>query len=153
MLAATSELAWSVKRATRSPGCTARHVSTALRAPGMRSACGEANCMLIILMDSDGFFLIAQKQAPRKSQHKLGPVLRSTRSDAEGGDLAAAAGDVGEAGGAQAREEAAKFAAEEIGSEIHQHVAEVDLSNLRDVGKNFAADGNPFLSDPHAVLC
>jgi len=34
------------------------------------------------------------------------------RADAEGGDLAAAAGDVGEAGGAEACEEAAEFALE-----------------------------------------
>ena len=44
------------------------------------------------------------------------------RSDAKGGDLAAAAGDVGEAGGAEAGEEAAEFALEEVGGEVYEHV-------------------------------
>ena len=38
--------------------------------------------------------------------------------DYEAGDLAAAGGYVGEAGGAQPREEAAELAAEDIGGEI-----------------------------------
>ena len=51
--------------------------------------------------------------------------------DAERGDLAAAAGDVGEAGGAEAGEEAGELAAEEIGREIDEHVFEVDGANRR----------------------
>src|SRR6266852_532631 len=72
--------------------------------------------------------------------------------DTEGGDLAAAGGYVGEAGGAEAREEAAEFAAEQIRGEVHQHVAELDVFVGRDVGKNLAANGNALLHDPGAPL-
>src|SRR5208282_6874459 len=63
------------------------------------------------------------------------------RADAEGGDLAAAAGDVGKACGAEAGEETAEFSAEEVGGEIDEHVAVVNFADISDVGKNFAADG------------
>ena len=43
MLAATSALALSATNATRSPGWMPRHTSTALRAPGARSAEGGPN--------------------------------------------------------------------------------------------------------------
>ena len=76
--------------------------------------------------------------------------------DAEGGDLAAAAGDVGEAGGAEAGEEAGEFSAEEIGREIDEHVFEIDggvgATGLRDVWENFAADRDAFLHDPAAGI-
>src|SRR5882762_7901536 len=71
--------------------------------------------------------------------------------DAEGGDLAAAGGYVGEAGGAEAGEEAAEFAAKEIGGQVDEHVAGFDISVGRDVGKNFAADGDALLHDPGAT--
>src|ERR1700674_5313460 len=73
-------------------------------------------------------------------------------SYAEGGDLAAAGGYVGEAGGAEAGEEAAELAAEEIGSEVDEHVAELDGFVGRDVGKNFAADGDALLHNPGGAL-
>src|SRR6267143_1197083 len=73
--------------------------------------------------------------------------------DAEGGDLAAAGGYVGEAGGAEAGQEAAELAAEEIGGEVDEHVAEFDDFVARDVGKNFAADGDALLHDPCGALC
>src|SRR6266849_2160551 len=76
----------------------------------------------------------------------------SARSYAEGGDLAAAGGYVGEAGGAEARQEAAEFAAEEIRSEVDEHVAEFDVFVRRDVGENFAADGDALLHDPGATF-
>ena len=41
----------------------------------------------------------------------------------EAGDLTAAAGNVGEAGGTEAGEAAGHFAAEKVGGEVHQHVA------------------------------
>ena len=75
---------------------------------------------------------------------------------AEGGDLAAAAGDVGEAGGAEAGEEAGELSSEKIGREIDEHVFEVDgrifAAGLRDVGEDFAADGDAFLDDPAASI-
>jgi hypothetical protein len=75
---------------------------------------------------------------------------------AEGGDLATAAGDVGEAGGAEAGEEAGELSSEKIGREIDEHVFEVDgrifAAGLRDVGEDFAADGDAFLDDPAASI-
>src|SRR5260370_33776255 len=76
----------------------------------------------------------------------------SARSYAEGGDLAAAGGYVGEPGGAEAGEEAAQFATEEIGSEVDEHVAEFKAFVRRDVGENFAADGDALLHDPCAAF-
>src|SRR5580704_8535261 len=74
--------------------------------------------------------------------------------DAEGGDLAAAAGDVGETGGAEAGEESGEAAAEKIGGEVDEHVFEVDWgacgAGLHDVRENFAADWDAFLDDPAA---
>ena len=40
--------------------------------------------------------------------------------------MAAAAGDVGEAGGAEAGEEAGEFSAEKVRREIDKHVFEID---------------------------
>src|SRR5260221_9026280 len=77
--------------------------------------------------------------------------LGGAGSDAEGGDLAAAGGYVGEAGGAKAGEEAAEFAAKQIWSEVDQHVAELNGPVRRDEGKNFAANGDTLLHDPSAV--
>src|SRR5882762_5119630 len=55
MLAATARLASSAIRATCSPGRTPRHVSTAFRAPGINSVCGEANFIQLILLELRGF--------------------------------------------------------------------------------------------------
>src|SRR5712692_2208660 len=74
------------------------------------------------------------------------------RSYAEGGDLATAGGDVGEAGGAQAGEEAAEFAAEEIRGEVDEHVAEFDIFVRRDVREDFTADGDALLHDPGVIV-
>src|SRR5579863_10343304 len=78
------------------------------------------------------------------------------QTDAEGGDLAAAAGDVGEAGGAEAREKSCELSAEKIRSEIDEHVFEIDggvgATGFCDVGENFPADGDAFLDDPAACV-
>src|SRR5690348_8467252 len=76
-----------------------------------------------------------------------------TRADAEGGDLAAAASDVGEAGGAQTSQKAADSSAEKIGCEIDEHVAVINLADIGDIGKYFVADGNALLNDPGAIFC
>src|SRR6266581_3393374 len=76
---------------------------------------------------------------------------RCARRDAKRRDLAAAAGDIGKASGAEAGEEAAEFAAEQIRREIDEHVAEIDLPDVRDVRKQFAADGDAFLDDPDTI--
>src|ERR1700757_327834 len=75
----------------------------------------------------------------------------SSRLDAESRDLPATAGDVGQAGGAEAGEEAADFAAEKIGGEIDEHVAIVDCAVGPHPRKNFAADGDALLHDPAAL--
>src|SRR4029077_14224111 len=66
--------------------------------------------------------------------------------------LAAAGGYVGEAGGAETGEEAGGFAAEELGRDVDQHVAELDGLGGGDVGENFAADGDALLHNPSAGL-
>src|SRR5437016_10484174 len=55
MLAATARLASSAISATCSPGRTPRHVSTAFRAPGIKSVCGEPKFISTILLESAGF--------------------------------------------------------------------------------------------------
>src|SRR5260370_25141274 len=55
MLAATARLASSAINATCSPGRTSRHVSTALCAPGIKSARGEPNFTSLILLELRGF--------------------------------------------------------------------------------------------------
>src|SRR5258707_4402271 len=55
MLAATARLASSAIRATCSPGRTPRHVSTALRAPGINSGCGEPNFIYLIVLEMRSF--------------------------------------------------------------------------------------------------
>src|SRR5579859_162880 len=87
----------------------------------------------------------------RPNQASTGSRVRTARGYAEGGDLAAAGGDVGQAGGAEAGEEAAEFSAEQIGREVHQHVAKLDGLDRRDVRENFPADGDAFLDDPNAA--
>ena len=57
------------------------------------------------------------------------------RVDTEGGDLAAAAGDVGEAGGAEAGQAAGHFSAENIRREIDQHVSHPDAVRRVCMGK------------------
>src|SRR5690348_7355242 len=68
------------------------------------------------------------------------------------GNLAASAGDIGEARGTQAGEESAQFSAEEIGSKIHEHVAELDGAAVEYLREDFAADRNALLDDPAAAL-
>src|SRR5260370_10264800 len=75
------------------------------------------------------------------------------RRDSKGRNLAATAGHIGEACSAEAREKATDFSAEQVRSEIHQHVAVIDLADARDVRKDFTADGDALLDDPPAVLC
>src|SRR4029077_9047100 len=48
--------------------------------------------------------------------------------------------------------EATELSAEQIRREIHQHVPVIDFADVRDVGKNFAPDGDAFLHNPHAIL-
>src|SRR6266852_2826758 len=168
ILAATAELGLSAISATCSPGWTARHVSTAFRAPGIRSGCTAPNPIRLFYR-MGGLFgsgrsycnhAIASRKRRAKAQHlhdcayngARGPLGRRLGAYTKGGDLAAAAGDVGEAGGAEAGEEAAQFSAEEIWSEIDEHVFELYAAGLRDVGKNLAADGDAFLHDPAAGI-
>src|SRR5215467_4824701 len=68
--------------------------------------------------------------------------------DAEGRDLAAAAGDIGQTSSAQAREKARNLAAEKVGREVHQHVAIVHLAVRLHPREYFAADRNALLDDP-----
>src|SRR5229473_6606775 len=84
-----------------------------------------------------------------------GPGLvgrRALRGYTERGHLAAAACHVGEAGGTEAREEATDFSAEQVRRKIHQHVAVIDFADVRDIWKNFTADRDALLGDPHTVL-
>src|SRR6266403_5453914 len=76
-----------------------------------------------------------------------------TRRHPKRRNLAAAAGHIGEAGGAEAGEKATELSAEQIRGEIHQHVAVIDFAGLSNVREDFAPDGYAFLGDPHAVLC
>src|SRR5207302_9695220 len=69
------------------------------------------------------------------------------------GHLATAAGYVGEPGGAEASEKTAEFSAEQVRSEIHQHVSVIDFADVGDVREDLAADGDALLGDPHAVFC
>ena len=75
-----------------------------------------------------------------------------TRGDAKSRNLASTAGHIGEAGGAKSGKKASELSAEQIRGEIHQHVAVIDPADVRDVRKDFAADGDAFLGDPHTVL-
>src|SRR6266851_5049917 len=77
---------------------------------------------------------------------------RAPRRNSKRRDLTATAGHIGEAGGAETGEKATKLSAEQVRGEIHQHVAVIDLADIRDIRKDFAADWDAFLDDPHAVL-
>src|SRR6267143_3177029 len=77
---------------------------------------------------------------------------RASWGDAKRRNLAAAAGHIGEAGGAEAGEKATEFSAEQVWGEIHQHVAVIDFAGLSHVREDFAPDGDAFLGDPRAVL-
>src|SRR5471032_2429433 len=101
MLAATSPLARSAISATRSPRRMPRQISTALCAPGNRSADGAPNTDPIIVLSSQFSFL---------SYHKC-RHLTSTR------------GHVRKAGRAQAREITGELPAEDVRREVHEHVA------------------------------
>src|SRR5258708_28587218 len=76
-----------------------------------------------------------------------------TRGDTKRRNLAATTGYIGEAGGAETGKKASELSAEQVRSEIHQHVAVIDLADVRDVRKDFATDRDAFLDDPHPVLC
>src|SRR5260370_38882651 len=78
---------------------------------------------------------------------------RTSGGDAKRRHLAAAGGDVGEAGGAKAREKPTKFSAEQVRRKVYQHVAVIYSARLRDVRENFAANGNAFLHEPRTILC
>src|SRR6266436_3246408 len=163
ILAATARLASSAISATCSPGRTPRHVSTAFRAPGIRSVCGEPKFILIILLELVGFSIsgrllrllfpnwpIGRANAPCAELSRLAG-RQASRGNAKRRDLSATAGYIGEAGGAEAREKTAEFSAEQVGSEIHQHVAVIHLADIRDVRKNFAPDRDALLNDPRTV--
>ena len=83
-------------------------------------------------------------------RRRLSKLSSHPRGDPEGWDLASARGYVGEAGGAQARQEAGKLAPKQIRSEIDEHVFKFDAARRRDPGEDFAADGYAFLHDPAA---
>src|SRR5437879_12005567 len=77
---------------------------------------------------------------------------RAAWGNSKRGHLAAAAGDIREAGGAEARQKAAQFSAEQVRREVHQHVPVVHLAAVRGERKNLAADRNAFLRDPQAIF-
>src|SRR5260370_29298549 len=85
-------------------------------------------------------------------RHRGRVELCGAGGDAEGGDLAAAGGYVGEAGGAEAGEEAAEFAAKQVWGEVDEHVSELNGMVGRDVGEDFAANGDALLHDPAAGI-
>src|SRR5471030_401531 len=101
MLAATSPLARSAISATRSPRRMPRQISTALCAPGKRSADGAPNTDPIIVRTSD-FLLL--------TYHK-------------GRNLPSARGHIRQTGRAQARQITGELAAEDVRREVHEHVA------------------------------
>src|SRR5229473_6259625 len=156
MLAATARLASSAINATCSPGRTARQVSTALCAPGINSVWRGPNFIVLILLESARFssaevlvwfYCLTGRKAGFQS---IG--YRTAWGNSKRWDLAAAAGDIREAGGAEARQKTAQLSAEQIGREVHQHVPVVHLADVRGERKNLAADRNTFLRDPHAIL-
>src|SRR6266850_3732246 len=156
MLAATARLASSAINATCSPGRTARQVSTALCAPGINSVWRGPKFILLILLESArfssaevlrGFYCSTGRMAGFQS---IG--CRAAWGNSKRRDLAAAAGDIRQARGAETRQKTAQFSAEQIGRKIHQHVPVVHLADVRGERKNFAADRNAFLGDPHAIF-
>src|SRR4029077_15709425 len=122
-LAATSRLASSAIRATRSRGLIARQTLTALCAPAASS--GEKGPNTVTVGTRPGLF----------------------RLDHEGRHLAATRSDVGEARGAQAGEEAGSPAREDVRGEVDQHGALGDAAGLAD-RKRFAPHGDALLHDP-----
>src|SRR6185437_3473352 len=123
MLAATERLASSAIRTTCSSGRTLRQVSTAFLAPGINSGAGRPK---YISQSYKNRMKIGEAQSPlpltrKQAGHGQSACERRSNSswaDAEGGNLAPAAGDVGEAGGAQTSQKAADSSAEKIGREI-----------------------------------
>src|SRR5712664_3896759 len=93
-----------------------------------------------------------QRRAPARCWRYAAAGLEGARSHAEGGDLAASGGYVGEAGGAESSEEAAEFAAKQVRGEIDEHVTELDGVVGCDIGKDFAANGDALLHDPAAGI-
>src|SRR6266849_5858704 len=156
MLAATARLTSSAINATCSPGRRLRQVSTALRAPGINSVWRGPKFIVLILLESArfssadvlaGFYYSTGRKAGFQS---IG--YRAAWGNSKRGHLAAAAGDIREAGGAEARQKAAQFSAEQVRREVHQHVPVVHLADVRGERKNLAADRNAFLRDPHAIF-
>src|ERR1700726_3140539 len=102
MLAATERLVSSAMRATCSPGRTPRQVSTAFFAPGINSGSGWPKYISQFYKNSRKFeeaFIKLDTFMERGASriYFLPNGLCGAWADAEGGDLAAAAGDVGEA--------------------------------------------------------
>src|SRR5258705_909389 len=142
-LAATLRLTSSAINATCSPGCTPRHTSMAFSAPAISSIGAFPKDIFIILPDSGA--------TPKTGGLRIslsGHLFRPFGFDAEGGDLAAAAGDIGEAAGAQPRQKAGKFPADHVRRQIYQHVAQFDFSVPIQVRKGAAPHGDFILLNP-----
>src|SRR6266446_120480 len=156
MLAATARLASSAINATCSPGRTARQVSTALCAPGINSVWRGPKFIVLILLESARFssaeVLVWFYCSTGRKAGFQSIGCRAAWGNSKRGHLAAAAGDIREAGGAEARQKAAQFSAEQVRREVHQHVPVVHLADVRGERKNLAADRNAFLRDPHAIF-
>src|SRR5438552_3318141 len=87
-------------------------------------------------------------QRMHTSPDSSGTSVSAAEPHPEGGDLAAAGGDVGEARGAETCQKARYLAPENVGREIYEHVAKFQLVVRRDHWKEFAADGNALLDNP-----
>src|ERR1700740_1513578 len=74
------------------------------------------------------------------------------RTNTKRGNLAAAGGDVGEASGTEACQEATKFSAKQVRRGVDEHIAEFNMAVRSDVGENFAANGDALLNNPTALF-
>src|ERR1700730_12562994 len=154
MLAATARLASSAIKATCSRGRTARQVSTALRAPGINSVWRGPKFILLILLESARFSSAEVLGGFYFSTGRMAGFLvgRVPLGNSKRRDLAAAAGDIRQTGGAEARQKTAQFSAEQVRCKVHQHVPVVHLADSRGERKYLAADRNAFLRDPHTIF-
>src|SRR5712664_39114 len=156
ILAATARLASSAINATCSPGRTARQVSTALCAPGINSVWRDPKFIVLILLESARFssaeVLVWFYSSTGRKAGFQSIDYRAAWGNSKRGDLAAAAGDIRQAGGAETRQKAAQFSAEQIRRKVHQHVPVVHLADVGGERKDLAADRNAFLRDPHAIF-
>src|SRR5689334_1626001 len=145
-LAATLRLISSAISATCSPGCTLRHTSMAFSAPAISSIGGVPKDIFIILPESG--------PTPKTQGLRIAlpsHLFRAFGLDAEGRDLPAAAGDIGQAAGAQPGQKPGKFATEHVWCEFYQHVVEFHLSVRINVGELSAPHRNFFLHNPAAL--